>query len=588
VGLEPTPVLDGGLHRHALLDLAEIDEIVEGKGNPEVIGHPGEDASVPADVALVVFHQRRGRVERRFGQDRRQQVRRRERLVPELRDEAGLGHLVGLEGRALVPDVPVVDVAPFGHVGIVPVLAAGRRSRPVGPRGVFFCDGLADRVEIQRPVVLGQLAVFVGLGEPVVQRLLVFVVATPQRDAGVVGQPPDLIAGFGLDGGEKGVVGGVQRTGVHEVLPDEQAEFVTPLVEVLVFVVATAPHADHVHVRVNGALQAVVVDLVGHPVVQRVGGNPVCALGEDGFAVDDKIEGLATSVCLADEFDLAESDPVARTVAAPVDGHIEVIEGLVTVAGRPPQIGIVDGECQRHLLVAGVEAHGLAGLGPGNARADGRLGRPRHVQAHVHRERHAVARVVLLALGVGDPWLGKGHEFDVAPDAHRCDTGAPVPAVVTLGFPDKVSRGEVVGIPERRHLVGVAVALLDAVPDGRVEANADLVFAGFERPAHVELVAPMHVVPGADFDPVDRDGRHGVQPVTDEYLLVVIEHSLVDLDGASIHPVGLGDPLDVEFVVLLVGIVDLARREQIAVDAAWYRALVPVVAVDSRKLPATV
>jgi len=45
-GLAPAPVLDGSLHRQSLLDLREVDEVREVEGQPELLGHPGEDGGI--------------------------------------------------------------------------------------------------------------------------------------------------------------------------------------------------------------------------------------------------------------------------------------------------------------------------------------------------------------------------------------------------------------------------------------------------------------------------------------------------------------------------------------------------------------
>ncbi|MNL87279.1 hypothetical protein D3C87_2163600 [compost metagenome] len=62
MGFERAPVIDGRPDRDALLDLAQIDEIGEITGKAEIAEHGGGDALVPADIALVMLHHRRGDV----------------------------------------------------------------------------------------------------------------------------------------------------------------------------------------------------------------------------------------------------------------------------------------------------------------------------------------------------------------------------------------------------------------------------------------------------------------------------------------------------------------------------------------------
>ena len=67
-------------------------------------------------------------------------------------------------------------------------------------------------------------------------------------------EPPHLRLGLGADAVEERGVGRVHPAAEHEVLPDQDAQLVAGVVEGVVLVDAAAPDAEHVHVRVGGAL----------------------------------------------------------------------------------------------------------------------------------------------------------------------------------------------------------------------------------------------------------------------------------------------------------------------------------------------
>lgn len=72
---------------------------------------------------------------------------------------------------------------------------------------------------------------------------MVFVVSGEEDDGGVVPEAPNLVVRFGGYGCEDGGVGWVVCAGEHEVLPDEDAEFVASVVKCVMFVDPATPYS---------------------------------------------------------------------------------------------------------------------------------------------------------------------------------------------------------------------------------------------------------------------------------------------------------------------------------------------------------
>jgi hypothetical protein len=123
--------------------------------------------------------------------------------------------------------------------------------------GIFGGDDAGQDV-VEHPLVVGPDAVLrllvegeLRLPAPLLPGGLVLVVARPQRQAGMVAQAADVFDRLLADVGNERLVARVHAAGEHEVLPDQQPQLVGEVVEAVVFVDAAAPHAHHVHVRVD-------------------------------------------------------------------------------------------------------------------------------------------------------------------------------------------------------------------------------------------------------------------------------------------------------------------------------------------------
>ena len=151
-------------------------------------------------------------------------------------------------------------------------------------------------------------------------------------------------AHLGRGRGGVGVVLRELRAAGHEVLPDENAVRIAPVVEFVGLVDAAAPNAHEVAVALLDELERR-HNALGLPRGNGVGWNPVGAADVDWLAVhaEEKLAGTVRPVhVVAHELDGAEANPthIAREHGAAglddFDGR--VVERVVARAGRPPEV----------------------------------------------------------------------------------------------------------------------------------------------------------------------------------------------------------------------------------------------------------
>ena len=137
-------------------------------------------------------------------------------------------------------------------------------------------------------------------------------------------------------------VAGIERAGEHEILPDQQAELVAQVVEVLGLVDPAAPDAHHVHVGRDRGLQVARIIAPGEAGDKGARRDPVGALCENRPAVDDELERLAPFVRLAVERDRPQPDPAhsrADPSAVGTGGlDLESCRAAGPLAVRPPEL----------------------------------------------------------------------------------------------------------------------------------------------------------------------------------------------------------------------------------------------------------
>ena len=170
-------------------------------------------------------------------------------------------------------------------------------------------------------------------------RILILVVAAPVDHAGVVAQAFDVVNGLQTHVLQQRPFGRVDRAGVHEILPDQDALAVAKLIEEVVFVDAAAPDAEHVHVDVDRVPDRAFVGLAGDAGQEAVAGDVVGALAENGFAVEQEPQAASVGVGLLFDGDGAEPDLCAvagQHTAAKLHGGTESIEVRFAHAAAPP------------------------------------------------------------------------------------------------------------------------------------------------------------------------------------------------------------------------------------------------------------
>ena len=126
---------------------------------------------------------------------------------------------------------------------------------------------------------------------------------------------------------------GVGRAGEREVLPDQHAQLVAQVVEVVGLEDAAAPDPQQVDVGALGLVDPLSVPLAGHPRREAVVRDPVRAPDQDRLAVDPQAEGGCRTVVVGRgvELDGPEADAplpsgrarrvvVARSISSVVGG----------------------------------------------------------------------------------------------------------------------------------------------------------------------------------------------------------------------------------------------------------------------------
>ncbi|SCD52380.1 hypothetical protein GA0115239_102938 [Streptomyces sp. BpilaLS-43] len=426
------------------------------------------------------------------------------------------------------------------------------RARPVRAGGVRL--GAQGGQQLVVVAVPPGAAVQSLLPAPVGVALQVLVVAAPQDQRGVRGEPDEVLADLGGHLVVQRLLLRVGGAGEGEVLPDQQPLLVAEFVEVVALVETAAPDADQVGVRGEGLVQAVGESPPGEAGREAVVRDPVHASYEDRLAVDGDPERLAL------QGDAPEAGPASPGVLTEVDG--DVVQGLLAVAVRPPDLGVGDREGEREAVLV------LRGDEDG-APAE-HLDRARHRRAavalHVQGDgqaRHPGLVEVAQHLDGGDAVAAPGLQGDRAPDAGGDQGRAPVPAEVAGRLADEGVR---LGVRARPVAQPLAQRLGVGVRGG--EADVDGVGALAQQRADREAVAPVLVGGRADLGAVEQDGGDGVEAV--EAQVGGRVPVLGPFEGGAVGPVGTADPAEACLVVVHIGVVDQPGGQQVGVDAAGH------------------
>jgi len=468
---------------------------------------------------------------------------------------------VGLVREPVAPDVAVAL-----HRGVLVVSQRRvRRGRHVRRERRVGLHDVAEHFLAQAVVPVGRIV------ETVVGQDVVLVVTEPGHDARVVPQAPHLKLGLAPRLVEEGGILRVTAAGEHEVVRDEDAEFVTAGVEIVLLVHAAAPDAHGVDVGVLGGLEQQVVAGGVHAGEDRVGRRPVHALEEDLLPVDrDDERDAAIVVGHLDEIHGADAELAAAPVefaAAAAEHGRALVQGLRAVVVRPPELRLRHDEAldvTRSDRVAGERQQARL---PGDRELD------------LHRPGRAVVMAQFdegLQLGaairpqrdgahehVGDLHLVHQQPRHRFPDADGDEPRRDVPAVTRL----RLAHLETEDVAVATHL-GCARRTIGRV-DGRAETDLEAVGARLHVVGDVHAQRREHVLVLPDDLAVELHGGEAVQP---------LEQQVQPLAGpgrgrrevGAVPPVPLLHPTDLIVVHPHEGIADQAGALAVEVDVTGH------------------
>ena len=397
----------------------------------------------------------------------------------------------------------------------------------------------------------------------------------------MIAEPFDLLFRLDADIGAKRSVGRRDRPAEHEVLPHHQPELVGHVVKGVVEIIATAPHAQHVHVGVACGEQQRAHRFRGGARRQAVERDQVGTLGEDRRAVDAEAHRAA----IADQLDRAQADPpfgrVGRS-AILLERRRHPVERLLAVADRLPALRLRDGERQRHRIVPRRQHNALRHrlvrtVGRGQHHTQRRHSGTIRLHRRARRQpRLGIVQRVLVDTQRVDPRAVPRLEPDRTPRPHRDDPRTPVPAIMVFRLAD-IGRGLApAGIIAERRVILARQRPLRRQHDRRERADRrgdgdqDRVRAGLEIALGVDPPATMRIVGAEHGLPIDRHGREGVEPVEHQIEMIARQQRRRRDEGMAILPVGPPDPLDRGFVRRQERIGHAVLRDQILLDAAGH------------------
>ena len=184
----------------------------------------------------------------------------------------------------------------------------------------------------------------------------------------MIAQPLDLFRHFLADVFLKGGIAGHHGSAKHEILPDHDSQLIADVIEIVGFVVAAAPVADHIHVSIAGRLQNLPMLRrrdTGREAVKR---DYIGAFGEDWDAIHHEGETLAPLIGFAAQLERTEAGAQFEAVFhigflafGQGDGADKFVQRLRPVSIREPEFRVGDTERNRNVIRALVEMDFLFG-----------------------------------------------------------------------------------------------------------------------------------------------------------------------------------------------------------------------------------
>ena len=224
-----------------------------------------------------------------------------------------------------LPNTPVVSVAigipkRIASFGLAVRISIKWRRRHIKPIVVFF-NHFGKRNKVAVGVLLhyelgNSVAhcVVSSLISPTVPRSLTFVVAAPQRNARVVAQTHHIVDGFLAHIFKHFALGGIKTACEHKVLPYKDSVLVAQVVENVVLVDSSTPHAQHIHVGVHCIKYCAFVHRIGNICKETMLRNVVRTFHKRLYTID--LHGVRCSklILFAQNLNVAQTNVFATAV----------------------------------------------------------------------------------------------------------------------------------------------------------------------------------------------------------------------------------------------------------------------------------
>ena len=284
---------------------------------------------------------------------------------------------------------------------------------------------------------------------PLPVSLLDLIVAAPCDETRMMRESPHLMPCLLRDIGKECLVSRrILATGKDEILPDHDALFVAEIVEVVALVNTTAPHAQEIAIRLQGAIDEHRMTSAVNATEDEVCRDIVATLAEDRFAIDldDEIPP-AFGMCFLIHAHMAKADfagqaPFGFATDHKFDRGLTAV--LFSVPDRPPEFGLGHRENRFEFVHARLKqhrhTHGIIGF----SKLEQQLA-TRWLVAQVLRK-HPGRDTSLAEIGgkVGDQYRAlpanarRNFQTHAAGHADIDETRRPIPSELALGFTQPV------------------------------------------------------------------------------------------------------------------------------------------------------
>ena len=175
----------------------------------------------------------------------------------------------------------------------------------------------------------------------------------------------------------------------------------------------------------------------------------------------------------------------------------------------------------------------------------------------------AAADIELADVDVGDTGIAPGFELRRTPDAAGDEAGTPIPSIFISGFADVG-----LGLNASLRLPGIVSGDFSGGLDGRGNDDSQRVRARLEVGLHIHSPFAKHVVGGEDQLVIEIDLGVSVEACENEVNIFLREERGRGLHRRAVFPVGVFNPLQLGFVVAVVGVGDQLVVEQVEMNAA--------------------